>query len=118
MALLAVFDVGCKGSVGGKGGAGGAGGAGANDPGSTGSGGGGGSASPPPPPFQAVTSPAAIRKVKNLLTGLAPTDDEVATVTAQGTAGLKALITTWTTGADFKDKFRDKMVFFFRNAFQ
>src|SRR5207302_4602441 len=42
----------------------------------------------------------------------------VATVTAQGTAGLKALITTWTTGADFKDKFRDKMVFFFRNAFE
>jgi hypothetical protein len=59
-----------------------------------------------------------VRKVKALLTGLAPTDEEVAKVTASGTAALQELIGTWMTGAEFRPLFREKMIFFFRNVFQ
>ena len=72
----------------------------------------------PPKPFEAASARTAVRKVKNLLTGLAPTDDDVTLVTSKGAAGLQQLIDSWMTGATFKDKFKDKMVFFFRNTFQ
>ena len=59
-----------------------------------------------------------MRKVKGLLTGLAPTDAEVEKVTASGAAGLQELIDSWTHGAEFQPLFRERMVFFFRNVFQ
>jgi hypothetical protein len=70
------------------------------------------------PPFQALAAASIVRKVKNLLTGLAPTDADVATVTASGVPGLQGLITIWMTDAQFSNNFKNKMVFFFRNAFQ
>jgi hypothetical protein len=73
----------------------------------------------PPPPFEAINDPGTVaRKVKNLLTGLGPTDAEIATIATDGAAGLKTLIATWTTDAQFQDQFRSKMIFFFRNTFQ
>ena len=63
-----------------------------------------------------MSAAAAVRKVKSLLTGLAPTDAEV--MSGATADGLRTLITTWTTGSDFQPLFHDKMVFFFRNAFQ
>jgi len=59
-----------------------------------------------------------VRKVKNLLVGLPPTDMDVATVEAMGAAGLQSLIISWTTDASTQGFFRDKMIFLFRNAFQ
>ena len=56
--------------------------------GSAGAGGDPGSTTPPPPPFEPATAAASVRKVKSLLTGMTPTDDEVALVTAQGAAGF------------------------------
>ena len=81
------------------------------------------STSMPPPsapsaPFAPVQAAAATRKVKGLLTGLAPTDEEIAKVGASGAAGLKELIGAWMTGPEFQPLFRDKMLFFFRNVFQ
>ena len=72
----------------------------------------------PKTPFEAAAALVALRKVKNLLTGLAPTDAEVATVQGSGAAGLQMLINTWMTQADTQNAFRDKMIFFFRNLFQ
>ena len=119
LVALLISGLACKGSIekGGSGnpGSGGDTGGGAGT-GPTGNGGAGGDDTPPPPPFEVVNSAAAIRKVKNLLTGLAPTDAEV--MAAGTTDGLRTLITTWTTGADTKAFFQDKMMFFFRNAFQ
>jgi hypothetical protein len=71
-----------------------------------------------PPPFQPAGSYASVRKVKNLLVGLAPTDADVQTVTTSGVAGLQSLISTWTTDAQYLPSFQDKMVGFFRNLFQ
>jgi hypothetical protein len=109
----------CNGKVGGS--TSGPGGSGAgNAGGAVGPGGGGNGGSdngmPPPPPFQAVNGASSVRKVKSLLTGLAPTDQEIAS--GASADGLRALITSWITGADTQPLFRDKMVFFFRNAFQ
>jgi hypothetical protein len=90
----------------------------------TGGGGGGGSNSDPggvtapAKPFEPATAQSSVRKVKNLLTGLAPSDQDVATVTAMGAAGLQGLINTWMTQPDLKNQFRDKMLFLFRNTFQ
>jgi len=119
----------CAGSVGNTGARPGGGGNGAGNnsgtgnstggPGGTGDpglGGAGGDAPPPPPPFQASSAASAVRKVKNLLTGMAPTDQEM--MSGATADGLRALITTWTTGTDFQPLFRDKMITFFRNAFQ
>ena len=83
-------------------------------PGDPGTGGGAGMATP----FEAASAPAAVRKVKNLLVGLPPTDADVATAAAMGTSGLKQLVDTWMNEDAFKARFKDKMVFFFRNAFQ
>jgi len=60
-----------------------------------------------PPP-----SESSLRKVKSVLTGLAPTDAELATGKTQ--AGLKSLITTWMGTPEFQDK----LLFFFQNTFQ
>jgi hypothetical protein len=115
LGLLALLAGGaaCKGTVGGGGLPSGGGGNGV-----TGAAGAGGGLIPPPLPFQAGDARASVRKVKNLLTGQAPTDADVATVTASGAAGLQTLITTWMTDPQFQPNFRDKMIFFFRNAFQ
>jgi hypothetical protein len=72
----------------------------------------------PSAPFAPVQAAATTRKVKGLLTGLAPTDEEIAKVSASGAAGLQELINSWMTGAEFQPLFRDKMLFFFRNVFQ
>lgn len=71
-----------------------------------------------PQPFESVTAAAAVRKVKNLLIGLAPTDADVERVTTSGAAGLQELIAGWISDTTTQPFFRDKMLFFFRNAFQ
>jgi hypothetical protein len=73
---------------------------------------------PPPPPFEAATAASATRKVKNLLTGMTPTDDEVGMVTSNGAAGLQTLIDTWIGDATLRPMFQDKMIGLFRNSFQ
>ena len=78
----------------------------------------GGPITQPPQPFQPASAQTAVRKVKNLLTGVAPTDDDVSLVTAMGAAGLQQLIDTWMNDPQFQPRFQDKMVFFFRNTFQ
>jgi len=55
---------------------------------------------------------SALRKIKSVLTGLAPTDAEV-TATTDATA-LKGLIDTWMG----TPQFQDKMILFFQNAYQ
>lgn len=55
---------------------------------------------------------SALRKVKNVLTGLAPSDAELAQ--ASDSAGLKALIDGWMATPEFEQK----MIFFFSNTFQ
>ena len=68
--------------------------------------------------FEAISTAASCRKVKNLLVGLACTDADIATLNQSGIAGLKTLINTWMTDATFKPFFQGKMTGFFRNAFQ
>jgi hypothetical protein len=85
------------------------GGAGRDAAGGQGPGGPGG----PPLPFEAVSPYAYAAKVKTLLTGLAPTDDEVAAVAADP-AALRGLVDGWTA----RPEFRAKMMTFFSNAFQ
>jgi hypothetical protein len=72
---------------------------------SSGTAGGVGYGGPPP-------SASSLRKVKNVLTGLAPTDTELAMGSTQ--AGLKGLIATWMSAPEFQDK----LLFFFQNTFQ
>src|SRR6185369_12384832 len=78
----------------------------------------GGNQGPPPLPFEAADARAAVRKVKNLLVGLAPTDADVDTVTTMGAAGLRSLIDTWMTSDQTSAFFKAKMIGFFRNTFQ
>ena len=63
----------------------------------TGSGGGG----VVTPPFEPVAAAVAVRKVKNLLTGMAATDADVMTVTTNGAGGLQTLINTWMTDSQY-----------------
>ena len=109
---------GTSGGTTGGGNGGGAGGTGAGTGVGGGSSGDPGGVTVPPTPFEAVTALTSVRKVKNLLLGLPPTDAEVATVTQSGAAGLQTLISTWITQADPMNGFHDRMVFFFRNVFQ
>ena len=51
----------------------------------------------PPTPISGDAAYVAVRKVKNLLTGMAPTDEDVALVTSTGAAGLQQLVSTWQT---------------------
>jgi hypothetical protein len=55
---------------------------------------------------------AALRKIKNVLTGLPPTDAEVAAAT--DATALQSLINGWMA----LPQYNDKMIFFFSNAFQ
>jgi hypothetical protein len=64
-------------------------------------------------PFEPVGPLVYVPKVKNLLTGLAATDEEVKAVTADPNA-LRGLIDQWMTLPSFKVRMLD----FFRNAFQ
>jgi hypothetical protein len=71
----------------------------------------------PTPVSQAIAF-SAVRKVKNLLTGLPPTDADVTLVTQKGPAGLQELIASWMTTEPYQTMLSDKMVSFFRNMFQ
>jgi hypothetical protein len=64
-------------------------------------------------PFQAVAPSVYVPKVKNLMTGLAATDEEVAEVTKDPTQ-LRTLVTAWMALPQFTGKMQE----FFRNAFQ
>jgi len=67
----------------------------------------------PPPPFQADPPTVYVAKVKNVLLGLPPTDDEVKQVTADPTQ-LRTLIGDWIQ----QPAYGDKMKRFFELAFQ
>jgi hypothetical protein len=60
----------------------------------------------------ALATPAVLRKIKNVLTGLAPTDAELAADTDQ--EALESLIDGWAATPEFNAK----MILFFQNAFQ
>ena len=109
----ALLTFGCTGKVGSVGPGGGAGNGGpsgaAGDPGTV---------TPPPPPFEAATAASSVRKVKNLLTGMTPTDDEIAAVTMNGVHGLQTLIDGWMADPTLQPNFREKMLLLFRNSFQ
>jgi len=67
----------------------------------------------PPLPFEAVSIYTATRQVKGLLTGLAPTEQEIASVSANA-AALRDLIDVWMEQPEFELKMRA----FFTKAFQ
>lgn len=69
-------------------------------------------------PLTAAQATSAIRKVKGILTGQAITDAEVARVMSEGQAGIKALVRSYMEDSATSGAFRDKLLFFFRNAFQ
>lgn len=69
-------------------------------------------------PYDPKTAFDAVRKVKNLLIGMAPVDADVQAVGASGAAGLQKLIISWTTDTSTQPLFGGKMLFFFRNTFQ
>ncbi len=71
-----------------------------------------------PMPWDDTTTAVALRKVKNLLIGIAPSDGDVQTVKSQGPAGLEQLIIAWMSDAATLPYFKNKMIFFFRNLFQ
>ncbi len=73
----------------------------------------GGVPGPPVIPFDALSPAASLTKVKNLLTGLAPTQMEVDAVTADPKA-LGALVDTWMK----LPAYSEKMEIFFADAFQ
>ncbi|HMF39090.1 MAG TPA: hypothetical protein VKQ32_00280 [Polyangia bacterium] len=98
-----------SGTIGGAGGNSGGGGTGVVDPGKV---------TVPSTPFDAKTAFYATSKVKNLLTGMAVSDDDVAKVTATGAAGLQDLIKTWMTTDPYQAGVAAKMIAFFRNVFQ
>jgi hypothetical protein len=72
----------------------------------------------PPTPFDAKMAFYATSKVKNLLTGLPISDDDLAKVTMKGPAGLQELVSTWMTTDPYQAAVAAKMVGFFRNMFQ
>jgi hypothetical protein len=71
------------------------------------------SANPPAPPFQPDSPSVYVAKVKNVLVGLAPTDDEIKAVEADPTQ-LKGLIDGWMA----LPQYSQKMMTFFELAFQ
>ena len=72
----------------------------------------------PTTPFDAKTAFYATSKVKNLLTGMPVTDDDVSKVTMKGAAALQELIATWMVDPNTQPAVEAKMVGFFRNMFQ
>jgi hypothetical protein len=69
-------------------------------------------------PWDPKTAGDAVRKVKELLVGMPPTDAEVMAAEAQGAAALQTLIDGWLTDPTTQPFFKTKMLFFFRNTFQ
>ncbi|HEY4102271.1 MAG TPA: hypothetical protein VGM44_00205, partial [Polyangiaceae bacterium] len=69
--------------------------------------------STPPVPFEAVSPASYVAKVKNVLVGMPPTDDEISAVSADPSA-LKGLITNWQELPEYQSK----MQRFFELAFQ
>jgi hypothetical protein len=67
--------------------------------------------------YQPVTVSSYVAKVKNLLTGLPPTDAEVQQVAADPSA-LEGLIAGWITSGPTAAGYQAKMLQFFANAFQ
>src|SRR5687768_10091261 len=67
----------------------------------------------PPPPYEPISARAYATKVKDLLTGLPLQDDELQAVNANPQA-LRGLIDTWMGNTAF----REKMLEFFKKAFQ
>jgi hypothetical protein len=67
-------------------------------------------------PFQPIGVPVYVRKVKNLMTGLAPTDDEVSAVSTakDPRAALQGLIDGWSATPEFEHK----LLVLFGNMFQ
>ena len=127
LALLLVGSLGagaCKGQIGGGVSPSGAGSA--SGGGGTGAGSGTGPTTVDPGNPTASTTPIAAavaapmcRKVKDLLSGTACTDDDVNTITTMGAAGLQQLIKTWITDATtYQPQLKGKLVPFFRNLFQ
>ncbi|HEY5089845.1 MAG TPA: hypothetical protein VIK30_07740, partial [Polyangia bacterium] len=123
--LVGLTLVGCNGKIGSAGdgvgsgtpGGGGAGvGTGAGGSGNTGAGNSYGTADGGAGNGGGFTMPlstfAALRKIKNVLTGLPPTDAEVAAAT--DATALQTLINSWMA----LPQYQDKMIFFFSNAFQ
>jgi len=108
--LLAALAVGC-GSIS-------TGASSTSDAGTTGTGGQGvdgaaGDAPDAPPPFEADSPYTYVAKVKNILLGLPPTDDEISKVVADPTA-LKVLVQGWMA----EPQYAQKMARFFELAFQ
>lgn len=68
---------------------------------------------PNPPAYEPVTPRIYLTKVKSLLVGLAPTDDELAAVTKNPNA-LRAMVDAWFVTPQAQAKF----FAFFKNAFQ
>jgi hypothetical protein len=104
------------GATGSVGGVGGSSGSGSTNPDA--GPGNGPDANPSAGTFEAIAAAACLRKVKDLLVGLAPTDADVATVAKSGNAGLKTLLKTWMTDSKTQPFYQAKMIGFFRNAFQ
>jgi hypothetical protein len=102
----------CSGTVSSPGGNAPGGGAGPGP----GSGGSGGEpvGPPPPPPYEALAPSAYAAKVKDALTGMALTDDELLAVTMGGRGALVPLIDGWME----TPQFRDRMFDFFKRSFQ
>ena len=72
----------------------------------------------PTTPFDAKTAFYATSKVKNLLTGMPVTDDDLSKVTARGAAALQELVAGWMIDPNTQPAVEAKMVGFFRNMFQ
>jgi hypothetical protein len=83
---------------------------------------GGTSGMQPVGPMEPVELRAQLRKVKGILTGLAPTEDEVQAVATapDPDVALKTLIDTWTdpNKPEFYGFFKDKFITFFTNSFE
>src|SRR5690349_2581813 len=67
----------------------------------------------PPPPFDPLSAAASVTKVKNLLTGLAPTQAEIDAV-VKDPQGLAGLVDAWMK----LPAYEEKMEIFFVDAFQ
>jgi hypothetical protein len=90
--------------------------AGTTGPSGAGASGEGGAASEggaPVIPFEPFSIPASVTKIKTLLTGLAPTQAEIDSVTADPSS-LSGLVTTWMA----LPQYAPKMELFFADAFQ
>jgi hypothetical protein len=129
LAAAALLAGACKGNIAGGSAGSTLGAAGSGDPGAPGAAGSGagaaagvgaggdpgagGASTGPLYPFEATSPSSYTAKVKDLLTGLPPTSDELAAVTSDGKA-LRGLIDGWMATPEFQTK----MLAFFRNAFQ